>query len=153
MADRLSPDRRSRNMSRIRSKDTSPELRVRSLIHRAGYRYRLHAGDMPGKPDIVMPRYHTVIFVNGCFWHQHPNCRRATMPKTNVAYWRPKLERNAARDRESRIALRRAGWTPLTIWECQTKDDIALSGLLSELLPPRDRMTVCARSKSVEVEQ
>ena len=140
MADRLSRKRRSRNMSRIRSKDTFPELRVRSVIHRAGYRYRLHVSEMPGKPDIVMPRYQTVIFVDGCFWHQHPNCRRATMPKTNVAYWQPKLERNVARDRKVRIALRRTGWTPLTIWECQTKDDNTLSDILAAMLPARDRL-------------
>ena len=141
MDDHLSKDRRSRNMSRIRSKDTSPEFRVRSLIHRAGYRYRLHVRDLPGTPDIVMPRYRTVIFVDGCFWHQHPNCQRATMPKTNVGYWKPKLERNVVRGREARAALRREGWTPLTIWECQTKDDNTLSAILATVLPARGRHT------------
>ena len=133
----ISRDRRSWMMGRIRSKDTSPELRVRSQIHRAGYRYRLHVSRMPGKPDIVLPRYRTAIFVNGCFWHHHSGCSRSTMPKTNVSYWRRKFERNAMRDRESRRALEKTGWTPLTIWECQTKDQQALASLLSWILPPR----------------
>ena len=137
MTDRLSPTQRSRTMSRIRGKDTTPELKVRSLIHKAGYRYRLHAREMPGKPDIVMARYRTVIFVDGCYWHQHPGCRRATMPKTNVSFWKRKLERNTKRDQEVRTALRNAGWDPLTVWECQTKDDRVLAGILSELLPRR----------------
>lgn len=148
MTDRLSPERRSWTMSRIRSKDTSPELRVRSLIHRAGYRFRLHVSGMPGKPDIVMPRYRTAIFVDGCYWHQHPGCRRATMPKTNVPYWQSKFERNAARDQEARTALREVGWTPLTVWECQTKNDQVLADTLSELLPPR-----YGKAENVELER
>lgn len=137
MVDHLSPERRSWNMGRIRSKDTSPELRVRSMIHRAGYRYRLHAKAMPGKPDIVMRRHRTVVFVNGCFWHRHEGCRYATTPASNTEYWRRKFERTVARDKESQEALGRDGWQVLVIWECQTRDGAKLANLLAEILPPR----------------
>ena len=139
MADDRSPAMRSQNMSRIRSRDTSPELRVRSLIHRAGYRYRLHVKEMPGKPDIVMSRYRTVIFVNGCFWHRHPNCRYASTPKTNVDYWQRKFERNVARDRTAHDELARDGWKILVIWECQTRDKKSLATLIGNNLPPRNQ--------------
>ena len=128
---------RSYTMSRIRSKDTSPELRVRSMIHRAGYRYRLHVTKMPGSPDIVMRRYRTVVFVNGCFWHQHQGCRIASTPKTNTDYWQRKFTRTAERDRKSKVALRRDGWNVLVIWECQTRNEESLQNLLSEVLPPK----------------
>ena len=137
MADDRSPAERSSNMSRIRSKDTSPEIRVRSLVHRAGYRYRLHVKELPGKPDIVMPRHRTVIFVNGCFWHRHPACRYATTPKTNANYWQRKFDRNVERDRASHDALIRDGWKVAVIWECQTKDNATLAALLKEILPSR----------------
>ena len=139
MADDRSPAKRSLNMSRIRSRDTSPELRVRSLLHRSGYRYRLHVNNMPGTPDIVMPRYRTVVFVNGCFWHRHPNCRYSTTPKTNVDYWQQKFERNVKRDLNAYDILRQDGWTVLIIWECQTRDQDCLSTLLKEILPPREQ--------------
>lgn len=137
MADDRSPAKRSLNMSHIRSRDTSPELKVRSMIHRAGYRYRLHVKEMPGKPDIVMPRYRTAIFVNGCFWHRHLDCRYATMPKTNIDYWQQKFKRNVDRDQATYNALRQDGWSIVVIWECQTRDRIGLSKLLAEILPPR----------------
>ena len=137
MADDRSPAQRSWNMSRIRSRDTAPELKVRSLVHRSGYRYRLHVKDLPGRPDIVMPRYRTIIFVNGCFWHRHANCRYAVMPSTNTDYWQKKFERTVARDAAAHKALRQAGWTVLVIWECQTKDTAGLTALLSETLPCR----------------
>ena len=124
-------------MSRVRSKDTSPEIRVRSQMHRAGYRYRLHVGDMPGKPDIVMPRYRTVVFVNGCFWHRHLGCRRASTPKTNTPFWERKFASNVARDREVRDTLQRDGWTVLVVWECQTRNSRMLADTLSAILPPR----------------
>ena len=124
-------------MSRVRSKDTSPELRVRSLMHRAGYRYRLHVSSLPGKPDIVMARHRTVVFVNGCFWHRHPGCRRASTPKNNADYWRQKFERNVAKDKKAHAALRQDGWTVIVIWECQTHDSSALANLLSDILPAR----------------
>ena len=138
MVDDRSPAQRSLNMSRIRSRDTSPEIRVRRMIHSAGYRYRLHAKEMPGKPDIVMPRYRTVIFVNGCFWHQHPNCQYATTPKTNIAYWQRKFDRNVERDHAAHSALASDGWRVVVIWECQTRDSEKLCMLLSTMLPARD---------------
>ena len=141
MVDDRSPAMRSQNMSRIRSRDTLPELRVRSLIHRAGYRYRLHVKEMPGKPDIVMPRYRTAILINGCFWHRHPNCRYATTPKTNTDYWQRKFERNVARDRTAHYELARNGWKILVIWECQTRDKESLATLIGEILPPRKENT------------
>ena len=124
-------------MSRVRSKDTSPELRVRSLVHRAGYRYRLHVRKLPGSPDMVMRKYRTVIFVNGCFWHRHPDCKHATTPKTNVDYWNAKFERNVSRARKNHEALKQDGWRVVVIWECETRNAQDLSNLLSEVLPPR----------------
>ena len=122
---------RSWVMSRVRSKDTSPEIRVRSLIHRVGYRYRLHVGKLPGKPDIVMRKYRTVVFVNGCFWHRHPGCRQASTPKTNVDYWNEKFERNVSRAKKNHETLEQDGWRVVVIWECQTRNILELSGLLS----------------------
>ena len=136
MADDRSPAERSLNMSRIRSRDTSPELRVRSLLHRAGYRYRLHVKDLPGKPDIVMPRHRTVVFVNGCFWHRHSGCRYAATPKTNAIYWQRKFERNVARDQKAYEALAQDGWRVLVIWECQTRSGEKLAALIRDIMPP-----------------
>lgn len=114
---------RSRIMRAIRSKNTAPELAVRRLLHAAGYRFRLHRSDLPGKPDIVLSKHKAVIFVHGCFWHQHPNpvCRNAQIPRSNTAYWSPKLARNVARDREAAERLESLGWRILTVWECETK--------------------------------
>jgi DNA mismatch endonuclease (patch repair protein) len=106
-------------MSRIRSRDTVPELQVRSALHRAGYRFRLHRKDLPGRPDIVLPKHSTVVFVHGCFWHRHPGCRFAYLPKSRVAFWRKKFNDNVERDRRNRRDLRRRGWRVITIWECQ----------------------------------
>ena len=135
MADHVPPERRRWMMSRVRSRDTAPEMRVRSQMHRAGYRYRLHVGDLPGKPDIVLSRYRTVIFVNGCFWHRHPGCPRASTPKTNSAFWERKFEANVARDKKVQALLRRDGWTVLVIWECQTQDSQTLADVLADTLP------------------
>ncbi|WP_291365232.1 very short patch repair endonuclease [Acetobacter sp. UBA5411] len=123
MADTISAERRSRNMSRIRGRDTGPELRLRSLLHRAGFRFRLHAKDLPGKPDIVLPKYHTVIFVHGCFWHRHKGCRNATTPSTRAEFWQAKFDGNVDRDNRNRAALETAGWTVMTVWECELKAD------------------------------
>ncbi len=120
MTDRLSKEQRSWNMSRIRGKDTRPERTVRSLLHRLGYRFRLHRKNLPGKPDIILPRHKTIIFVHGCFWHQHKGCKEATMPKSRTEWWQEKLEGNAARDKRNKAELRRAGWRVLTVWECET---------------------------------
>ncbi len=110
-------------MSRIRGRDTGPELRLRSLLHRAGFRFRLHAKDLPGKPDIVLPKYHTVIFVHGCFWHRHKGCRNATTPSTRAEFWQAKFDGNVDRDNRNRAALETAGWTVMTVWECELKAD------------------------------
>ena len=134
---RLSPAQRSKIMRSIRSKNTSPELRVRSQVHRLGYRYRLHVSGMPGKPDIVMPRYRTVLFVNGCFWHQHQGCKYATVPRTNTDYWTQKFRRTMDRDKKAQAALSQEGWNVLVIWECQTEDEAELLNLLRKILPAR----------------
>lgn len=118
--DRVSKERRSWNMSRIRSKDTKPEVAVRSLLHRQGFRFRLHRRDLPGTPDIVLPKYKTVIFVHGCFWHRHPRCRYAYIPKTRSGFWEEKFAENVKRDRLMRSQLARKGWRVVVIWECQT---------------------------------
>ena len=123
MVDSLTSERRSWNMSRIRGRNTDPELRLRSLLHRAGFRFRLHAKQLPGSPDIVLPKYRTVVFVHGCFWHRHPGCRNATMPSTRREFWREKFDGNVSRDLRNQAALVAAGWTVLTIWECELKAD------------------------------
>jgi len=109
-------------MRAIRSKDMLPELAVRSLVHKLGYRFRLHRKDLPGKPDLVFPSRHKVIFVHGCFWHSHQGCKAAHVPKTNLDYWLPKLQRNQARDARNIAALSADGWKSLIIWECELKD-------------------------------
>lgn len=115
---------RSENMRRIRSKDTAPEMAVRRLVHGMGYRYRLHRRDVPGKPDMVFPGRHKVIFIHGCFWHQHTACREGRPPKSNTAYWLPKLERNIQRDKAALDQLSASGWEALVVWECElTKPD------------------------------
>lgn len=106
-------------MSRVCGKDTSPELRVRSALHRLGFRFRLHRDDLPGRPDIVLPKHNAVIFVHGCFWHGHRNCSRSTRPTSNVPFWNKKLDKNTLRDRKARRALLSLGWKVLIIWECQ----------------------------------
>lgn len=123
MADRLSPEMRSWNMSRIRGKDTSPEKRLRSLLHRAGYRFRLHDSNLPGKPDIVLPKYKTAIFVNGCFWHRHPGCPNATTPKTRQDFWDKKFRDTIERDERTRCALKARSWNVITVWECELKKE------------------------------
>src|SRR5437868_5010041 len=122
MADKLSVKRRSWNMSRIRSQNTNPEVRVRQMLYALGFRFRLHRKDLPGKPDIVLPKYRIVIFVHGCFWHQHSGCIDCSNPKTNTNYWRPKLLANLKRDRKHRRRLRGLGWNSIVIWECQTEN-------------------------------
>lgn len=119
MTDRLSRKRRSWNMSRIRDKDTAPERLVRSALHRAGYRFRLHSKKLPGRPDVVLPRYRTVVFVHGCFWHRHKGCRYAYTPKSRVAFWNAKFDSNVERDRRNARELRRLGWKVVTVWECE----------------------------------
>ena len=132
MADVVDKATRSRMMSGIRGKNTLPELQVRSLLHRAGFRFQLHRRDLPGKPDLVLPKYHMIIFVNGCFWHQHAGCMLASVPKTNKKFWRVKLSGNVARDKRVRARLRNAGWHVFTIWECEINEH-GLHKLLSKI--------------------
>ena len=123
VADTLTADRRSEVMGRIRSKDTTPELRVRRLVHGMGYRYRLHAKGLPGRPDLVFRPRRKAIFVHGCFWHRHEGCSRSQIPKTRTGFWQDKLDGNVRRDQTNEAALRSDGWGVLTIWECETKYD------------------------------
>ena len=120
--DNLSKEQRSYCMSRIRGKGTKPEKIVRSLLHKLGFRFRLYKKCLPGTPDIVLPRYRTVIFVNGCFWHQHPGCLRSTIPLSNKEYWEPKLKKITENDEGNINKLINDGWKVLVIWECETKD-------------------------------
>ncbi len=117
--DPFTPQKRSETMSRVKSRNTKPELRVRSALHAMGYRFRLHRKDLPGNPDIVLPKHRTAVFVNGCFWHQHPGCRKATIPQNNRPYWEKKLGRNVERDRSSKAQLEEMGWRVITLWECE----------------------------------
>lgn len=137
MTDKLSPEHRSWNMSRIRSTNTKPEKLVRSLLHQMGFRFRLHRKDLPGKPDIVLPRYHTVIFVHGCFWHRHEDCKECTTPKSNTEFWLEKFRKNVERDERVKLALEGAGWHVVTVWACETKDLNELEKRLFEELMDR----------------
>jgi len=130
MTDKIDPARRSANMARIRGKDTAPELRVRSALHKLGFRFRLHRSDLPGTPDIVLPKYRTVILVHGCFWHRHPGCKYAYMPKSRVQFWQKKFADNVQRDQRALGNLDDAGWRTMVVWECETKDPAELEGLL-----------------------
>jgi DNA mismatch endonuclease (patch repair protein) len=136
MTDKLTPQRRSENMRAIRSKGMAPELAVRQAAHALGYRFRLHRKDLPGKPDLVFASRKKVIFVHGCFWHQHPDpsCKIARLPKSNLDYWLPKLQRNALRDKQHIADLEGAGWSVLTIWECEAKDRSKLDAKLAAFL-------------------
>lgn len=136
MADFLTPSERSAMMSRIRSRNTKPEITVRSVLHRMGYRFRLHSASLPGHPDIVLPKYHTVILVHGCFWHHHAGCRFAYTPKSRRAFWQAKFATNRSRDRDTVRALRSQGWHVLIIWECDTYDPAHIVTRLRRTLNP-----------------
>ncbi|MBZ4370067.1 very short patch repair endonuclease [Corallococcus sp. AS-1-6] len=132
--DKISRKRRSANMSRIRAKDTQPEVLVRRIVHAAGYRFRLHRRDLPGRPDLVFPGLRKIIQVHGCFWHQHARCVDGRVPRSNAGYWGPKLERNKQRDVEVERALTKLGWSVLTVWECETaKPDLVAERVLQFL--------------------
>lgn len=134
-------------MSRIRSKDTKPEMTVRKLLHAMGYRFRLHRTDLPGTPDIVLPRYRKVIFVHGCYWHTH-NCKYGrVVPRTNQQFWAAKRAATVARDRRKRSALRRLGWDVLTVWECQLKDEARLRSRLGYFLKARTTFKQAPKTK------
>lgn len=134
--DTLTVAERSERMARIRSKDTKPELRVRQLLHRLGYRFRLHRKDLPGSPDLVFPARRKAIFVHGCFWHAHEACRLANRPKSRRSFWDAKFERNKVRDAANLKALKQGGWKVYTVWECETISEGRLSLRLSKFLEP-----------------
>lgn len=136
MTDSISPERRSENMRRIRSKDMTPEMQVRRLLHRMGRRYRLHSKKLPGHPDIIFPTLKKAVLVHGCFWHQHsdPSCKIVRLPKSRLEYWAPKLARNQQRDQESLDLLRDVGWCVLVVWECQVGDECSLQTKLDVFL-------------------
>jgi DNA mismatch endonuclease, patch repair protein len=136
MIDTLTKAQRSARMGRIKGKGTKVELVVRQLVHRLGYRYRLHKKDLPGQPDMVFARHHALIFVHGCFWHRHPdpNCPLARLPKSRLTFWKPKLDSNRARDVRIEEELKARGWRVLVIWECQLRDRSRLETIIREFL-------------------
>jgi DNA mismatch endonuclease (patch repair protein) len=138
MPDIVDTATRSRMMAGIRGKNTKPELEVRRFLHRLGFRYRLHDRRLPGRPDIVLPKYRTVVFVHGCFWHQHPGCRLSARPDTNATFWRNKLRANVERDERDQTRLKELGWRPLTVWECALGDVVMLPGRIRETPSPAD---------------
>lgn len=132
--DKVSKAERSRIMRSVRGRDTGPEVRLRKLLHAAGYRFRLRRDDLPGRPDVVLPKYRAAVFVHGCFWHRHAGCRRATTPADNFDYWQAKFARNVARDRRVKRDLRSAGWRPIVVWECEIAKPEALLKRLRAVL-------------------
>ncbi len=136
MVDVVDARTRSRMMAAIGSADTKPELRVRRYLHAQGFRYRLHVSGLPGRPDLVLPRFRTVIFVHGCFWHRHPGCTYATKPATRPEFWRAKFEANVARDRKVSEQLLAMEWIPLVIWECETREVRCLNALAEAIREP-----------------
>jgi len=125
--DNLSSEQRSLQMSKVRCRDTGPELEVRRLMHSMGYRYRLHVKNLPGKPDIVFPGRGRIVFVNGCFWHLHGACKNMRWPKSRLEVWKPKLESNRKRDKTNQVLLLKLGWKVLVIWECELKNKPTLT--------------------------
>ena len=135
MADGLSPEKRSWNMSRIKGKNTSIEVKVRKCLFSQGFRYRINVTKLPGKPDIVLPKYNAVVFVNGCFWHRHTGCKDAYMPKSRVEFWQKIFERNVQNDTVQREKLMEAGWRVFTVWECEVKKnfEVTMDELIEQL--------------------
>jgi DNA mismatch endonuclease, patch repair protein len=130
---------RSRLMSRVRGRNTKPEMVVRRLVHAMGYRHRLHRRDLPGTPDLVFPARRKIVFVHGCFWHRHPGCRHATSPKTRQGFWEHKFQENVERDRRKLESLVRLGWQSLVIWSCETSDTVSLEMKLRRFLEGHER--------------
>lgn len=135
MSDSLTPEKRSWNMSHIRSNNTSIEVKVRKYLFSLGFRYRKNDKRLPGKPDIVLPKYKTVVFIHGCFWHRHPNCKRASTPKTRENYWIPKFQRNVENDKKNLTTLQSLGWHTIVIWECEVNNQFeqTMDALVSEI--------------------
>lgn len=130
-------------MAQVKSEDTTPEKIVRSALHRMGFRFRLHKKDLPGKPDIVLPKFKTVIFVNGCFWHRHPGCKRATMPASNTEYWEKKFSKTIERDAKTKQLLENLGWQVFVVWECELKNMTLLQDKIKKFLS--NSRTACAQ--------
>ena len=139
--DRISPEQRSRNMSRIKGRDTKPEIRLRSALHREGLRFRVCRNDLPGRPDIVFPRQKLAIQVRGCFWHQHSGCKAGRIPSSNLSYWKPKLEANVERDAQKDEALSALGWQVIVFWECELKTDQGLSEALNVVVREKKQLS------------
>jgi len=135
MADRHTPAQRSANMARIRSKDTTPEMRVRRSAHALGYRFRVHRRDLPGTPDLVFPKHRLALFVHGCFWHRHSGCPRAVLPAARREHWVPKLKRNQERDAVARARLEALGWQVAELWECALDSDADARSAVASLFP------------------
>ena len=146
MTDIVDAATRSRMMSGIRGKDTAPERTVRSFLHRAGLRFRIHCRDLPGTPDIVLPRFRAVVLVHGCFWHRHPACRYAYTPGSNLAFWNRKFEENVARDGRKEQTLRELGWRVFVVWECEVGDEKRLGRLVREIRKPAERHRLARKS-------
>lgn len=135
MADNLTPEQRKKAMSRVQQRDTKPEKLVRSILHKLGFRFRKNVSSIAGKPDIVLPKYKTIIFVHGCFWHQHKGCRKANRPTSNTAFWNNKLDKNVKRDKQTLKELKNLGWRFLTVWTCEMKDkELLIEKLKTSLL-------------------
>lgn len=132
--DTLTPAQRSERMSLVRSKDTKPEMAIRRLVHGMGFRYRLHVRELPGNPDLVFPSRGKIIFVHGCFWHRHGNCKFTRWPKSKLDFWKPKLEQNRQRDKLIRRRLRKQGWRVLVLWECHLNRMATLAGRIRRFL-------------------
>jgi DNA mismatch endonuclease (patch repair protein) len=145
--DSLTSAQRSTQMARVKSKDTGPELKVRRLVHRLGYRYRLHRNALPGTPDLVFPKRRKLIFVHGCFWHRHESCALARLPKSRADFWLPKLEGNKTRDARNVDSLVKMGWEVLTIWECELNDLTNVRDSLTNFLDGR-RPTSCLSARA-----
>jgi len=141
MTDHLTEERRSWNMSRIKGRNTKPEIQLRSLLHQAGYRFTVNATNnrkLPGRPDIVLPKYKTIIFVHGCFWHRHEGCKEATTPKSHTAFWKDKFAKNVARDKSNIEELKALGWNVIVVWECEIKRLKTLNALNALILLRQD---------------
>lgn len=143
MTDTLTKAQRSERMGRIRGRDTKPEMAVRRMVHSMGFRYRLHRGDLPGRPDLIFPRRRAVIFVHGCFWHRHPSetCKLARLPKSRLDFWGPKLESNRLRDQHNEVELARLGWRVLVVWECELGDQKSLQARIWAFLGENGKCT------------
>ncbi len=141
MPDPFTSQERSRIMSRVKGRDTKPEKVVRSLLHAMGYRFRLHRKDLPGKPDIVLPKHRKAIFVHGCFWHGHVGCRRAARPESNIDFWNKKIDGNMSRDKTAQVELKKSGWDFLVIWQCEMKDTEKLRQNLEHFLKGEANIT------------